>query len=151
METTQLTFTFKQGATPAQMAERLRWQAGLLEGMAPKAAASVKNTSPVADEDDGAEKEADDEDFASTPKSKTQARIAKAFDQDEGEEEEKAPAKAPKAKKLTANDVNDACKKRASGGRREEVLKILKKQFKVASVSELDEADYADVIAAMEE
>lgn len=70
-------------------------------------------------------------------------------DDESEEEEEEAPKAKPKKKKLTIDDVNDACKARAKGGKRKEVLNILKKQFKVESVSELDEDQYADVIAAM--
>jgi Tfp pilus assembly protein PilE len=58
-----------------------------------------------------------------------------------------------KAKKLTINDVNDACKSRAmqTGGKegRNEVLSILKKKFKATSVSELKPEQYAAAISAM--
>lgn len=69
----------------------------------------------------------------------------------EEEEEEEKPAKNAKAKKLTADDVNDACKARARAlrGTRAEVLSILKKKFKVKSVSDLEPSQYADAIKAM--
>lgn len=61
-------------------------------------------------------------------------------------------AKAAKPKKLTVDDVNDACMARAKkGGKkgREEVLAILKKKFKTHSVSDLSEDQYAACVAAM--
>lgn len=62
-----------------------------------------------------------------------------------------APVK--KAKKLTAEDVNAACKARAAvvGGKagRSEVLAILQKKFKTQSISEIKEDAYAAVISAM--
>jgi hypothetical protein len=108
----------------------------------------------------------DDEDFAA-PSKKKAGKKAKSFDDDEDEtaelkaaatdddedEEFEKPTKK-KAKKLTVDDVNDACKERAAdegGGKegRKVVLGILKKKFKVESVSELEETQYAAVISAM--
>ncbi len=149
METMQITFNFKEGTKPADIATKLRWQAGLFEGLAPKEAASVKNTSaPAAEESD------DDEDFGSKKKS-TKERVAAAFESDDDDAGfTDAPPAKKKAKKITLEDVNEACKARAkaTGGKegRAEVLKILKKQFKTESVSSLDEDQYADVIEAME-
>lgn len=116
----------------------------------------------------------EDDDFTPAPKKKAAAKKASAgFDQDdedvepapkyaeetEVEEDEdftappKKAAKA-KAKKITLDDVNDACKARAAatGGKkgREEVLGILKKKFKTTSVSELEPEQYAAAIKAME-
>lgn len=171
METTKMTFTFEGTPTPAAMAARLRFQAGLLEGMDAKAAASRKNTdtAPAA-----VDTEEETEDFAPAAKktaAKKKPTPAASFDSDddapveepeaeaEAEEQEdfttpaaKAPAK--KAKKLTVDDVNDACKVRAAhtGGKegRTEVLAILKKNFRTTSVSELKPEQYAAVIKAME-
>lgn len=64
-------------------------------------------------------------------------------------EEKLSPAKAKKEKKITIDQVNDACKTRAGRSNRAEVLGILKKKFKTQSVSELKETQYADVIKAM--
>lgn len=76
-------------------------------------------------------------------------------DDEDSDEEEKPAVKKGKVKKLTANDVNDACKSLASsiGGKkgREKVLSILKKKFKTESVSELKPEQYAKCIAAMED
>jgi hypothetical protein len=107
----------------------------------------------------------DDEDF--TPVKKTSGKKAKSFedeeeadlgsspetDSDDEDEEFEKPTKK-RAKKITLDDVNDACKERAAdegGGKegRSVVLKILKKKFKVDSVSELEETQYAAVISAM--
>ena len=77
---------------------------------------------------------------------------AASFDDFEDETEEApAPAKktkAPKEKAFTMDDVNDACMERAGRTNRSEVLGILKK-FKVKSVTELQPAQYADVIKAL--
>ncbi len=111
---------------------------------------------------------ADDEDFA--PKKSTKKKGA-AFDEDDDdapapkaaakkgasfdEEEDDAPApKAKKAPKVTLDDVNDACmeKMKALGGNkkaREQVVAILKKKFKVETVTELKPENYADAVEAM--
>lgn len=145
METLQLTFSFKEGSTATEIARKLRHHAGLLEGMEPKEASAKANT----------ETDDDDDDFKPTKGSPK--KQAKSFDDEEPEETEnesddEAPpkkAKGKKSKKITSDDVNDACKKRASGDRRKEVLAILKKQFKTESVSDIEEDQYADVIKAM--
>lgn len=151
-------------------AESKEWLASLdkivtrLEKLQPKLA-SAKSLEEAEDDFDNDEGEEDDEDF--TPK-KQAAKKNTFEDEDEEEEsseeeeteeasddedeEEDAPPKK-KAKKLTVDDVNDACKKKAAkiGGKegRNEVLKILKKKFKTTSVSELKPEQYAAAIAAM--
>lgn len=131
--------------------------------------ASVKKSAPVPGDENMPDA---DEDFA--PKAKKTTAATK-FDDDEDaapvakktaapvEDEDsdgdfmappvKTAAKA-KAKKLTVDDVNDACKAKAVsiGGAegRKEVLGILKKKFKTQSVSELQPEQYAEAIAAME-
>lgn len=160
----QLTITVKDGSTNKDIAAALRFQAGLLEGLSPKKAASRDNTD-VDENDDDAE-DTDDEELAPTKKSG--GKKAKSFDDDEEEtddteseesddeddteDEEPAPKKKAK-KKLTVDDVNEACKARAAdtGGKegRAEVLGILKKKFKTQSVSDLKPEQYADVIKAM--
>ena len=94
------------------------------------------------------EVEDDEEDFAPPNAAKKTA----SFDDDD-EEDEAPPVEAPakkakkeKAKAVTLDDVNDACLERAARSNRAEVLGILKKHFKVKSVTDLDEADYAEVI-----
>lgn len=137
------------------------------KGKGTKAARDI--TEDVEDEEEttalAAEAEDDeDEDFA--PK-KSAKKAASSFDDedeeeettaasdddetettDEDEEEEK-PKKAAKPKKTTLTEVNDACKARAARTTRAEVLGILKKQFKVKSVTDLDAKQYADVVKAM--
>ncbi len=72
-------------------------------------------------------------------------------EESEEEEEEEAPkaAKGKGAAKITVDDVNDACMARAQRTNRAEVMAILKKQFKVKSVTELEPSDFAAVVAAM--
>lgn len=108
-----------------------------------------KNEISDEDEDDAKDEETDeDDDFAPKKASKK----GSSFDEDDADAEEAPPAKTKK-KKLTVNDVNDACKKRAAsvGGKagRDEVLKILKKKFKVESVADLEPEQYADAIEAV--
>jgi hypothetical protein len=119
-------------------------------------------------DDAPAETEGDDDDFspAVSKAVKSAAKTtAASFDDDDAPAETetddddadfKAPpakaAKAAKPKKLTVDDVNDACMARAkAGGKkgREEVLAILKKKFKTQSVSDLSEDQYAACVAAM--
>lgn len=106
------------------------------------------------------------DDFAAKPvAAKTKkAAASTSFEEAEPEEtpEEEAeedftapPAKvAAKAKKLTTDDVNDACKAKAkaAGGSkagRDVVLAILKKSFNVQSVTELKAEQYAACVKAM--
>lgn len=125
--------------------------------------------------------EDEDEDFAPKKPTATRRAPVKAFDEDEDETEEtveedesdededdtvelatptKAAAKTAKAankgakpKKFTLDDVNDACKARATaaGGKkgRTEVLGILKKKFKTETVSSLKPEQYEACIQAM--
>lgn len=96
-------------------------------------------------DDDETEKEVDEDDYEDE---------VEADEVDEDDDEDEKP-KAKKAKKLTADDVNEACKALLSalgGGKtaRAKVLGILKKKFKTESVSELKPDQYAAVIKAME-
>ncbi len=142
--------------------DRLEKLAG---GLAPKGKAKAAPESESDDEDENDDEE-EDEDFGS--KKTKGKKAASSFDddeeseeeeeeeeeeEDEDEEEEEDEKPAKKAKKLTIDDVNDACKARAKGAGkkgRDEVLSILKKKFKVASVTELKPEQYAKAIAAME-
>lgn len=63
------------------------------------------------------------------------------------EAEEAAPAK--KAKKITSKDVNEAAIQHATANGRPATLKVLAK-FKVKSILELEEKDFAKVIKALE-
>lgn len=159
----QLTFNFEDTATPQSIAAKLRMQAGLLEGLTPKDAASRKNTdSPKAEraaEADETDND-DDSDFTANSTTKTNKKSAVTTSFDDATDDEDADFTAPaktakpeKKKKWTIDDVNDACKARAAktGGKkgRAEVLAILTKKFETTSVSELEPEQYAEAIAAM--
>ena len=64
-------------------------------------------------------------------------------------EEEEEPAPKKSAKKITVDDINDACKAKAKRTSRDEVLTILKKKFGVRSVTDLIPSQYEGVIKAM--
>lgn len=82
-------------------------------------------------------------------------------DEDESDEEDEAPVKkkaTAKPKKLTVNDVIDACKAYTNAGiengkpgpvARKATVAILEKKFKVKSVSDLEPEQYADAIKAL--
>lgn len=118
--------------------------------------------------------EDDDNDFTEKKTTKKASKKASSFDdEDEGEadeapevseedeasfdsddeDEDALPKKKKAQKKISLEDVNDACKARASqtGGKagREEVLKILKKKFKTSSLTDLKPEQYPAVLAAM--
>ena len=101
------------------------------------------------DEDKAEDVEFEDDMPVSKPKTK-----AKSFDDDEDEDPAPVKSKKTKAPKITLDDVNDACQERAlrTGGKkgREEVLSILKKQFKTTSVSGLKPEQYGPVIEALQ-
>jgi len=166
----QLSFNFDDNATAEAIAHKLRMQAGLLEGLTPKEAASRKNTTAkvqadaaddeAEEQDTTADDEDDNEDFGTTKKS-TKKAAAAAFDDDADEEtEEEAEEKtvkksAKKAPKITEEMVNAACRDRAiaeGGGKkgRAVVEGILKKKFKTLSVSSIKPEDRGAVIEAME-
>lgn len=173
----QLTFNFEDNATPSIIAAKLRMQAGILEGLTIKDAASRTNTdapvtrSPYDDpeEDDDARPVETEKKVKTKAKTKTIEKSFDSFvDEDESPKEVEAEqeddadedfiaslkkkAKAPKAKKITIDQVNEACKARAkSGGKdgRSQVLAILKKQFKTVSISEIEPEQYAAVVQAM--
>ena len=128
---------------------------------------AVTKTSPKADPVE----ETEESDFAPAPKKKAKApsfedqadeappkaKKAAAPVEDETDENDfmTPPKKATKAKKLTVDDVNDACKAKAlaeGGGKvgRSKVLAILKKNFQTESVSELTPDQYAEAIEALE-
>jgi hypothetical protein len=140
-----------------------------MERVAGKSGKAVAAADSEAEETDAPEEAPaeEEEDFAPKKKTASKKAAAAAFEEEEeeteapeAEEEEEAdftapPAKkaAAKQKKLTVDDVNDACKALASsiGGKpgRAKVLAILKKNFKTESVSELKPEQYAACVAAM--
>lgn len=104
----------------------------------------------------------DEEEETAAPVKATKGKKAAASFDDEVEEDEApvAPSKKTKEKKLTFDDVNDACKARVlreiqtrgctGKDARSAVLKLLTKKFKVTSVSELEPTQYADLIKVMQ-
>ena len=151
-----------------KLVERFEKVCSILSVSAPNAKKALKKVTADEEESDlanGHDEEAD-EDFA-PKKAKAKAKtfldeddedsasdeMEASSDDEEDKEEEPAPKKEKKKKKLTVDSINDACKERAQrlGGKegRAEVLGILKKKFKVSSVTELKPDSYAAVISAM--
>lgn len=162
MEMSKITVTVS-GANRVELVENLRAFADNLDGTpaaptgkvtksASKPAPAKKAAAPPADEDDdfkaddgGAEPAGFDDDAAE-----------EAPAEEEGFEEEPpkkaAPAKGTKAaskKKITLDDVNDACKAHAAAKGRPATLDILKKKFKTQSVTALKPEQYEACISAM--
>lgn len=122
----------------------------------------AKAAAPAEEEEEQEETPPADEDDDFTAKKPTKAAKGKSFDEEEEEADFSAPpakaakgkAAAPKAKKYTADDLNDVCKAKAKsiGGKkgRDAVLKILLDNFETESVSEIKPEQYAECIALME-
>lgn len=94
----------------------------------------------------------EDDDFSAKPK--PQAAKGSSFDDETPAQEDMdfmAPpaAKKEKAKKVTVEDVNDACKAKATATNRKTVLALLKDQFGVDTISALTAEQYPKVIQAM--
>jgi len=116
----------------------------------PKKKSSAKKNDFEDEDEDLAEGAATADDETDQPAEDEEA----SFDSNLEEDEEEVPPKKKKAqKKITLEDINDACKARAgrTGGKagREEVLGILKKKFKTSSISDLRPEQYPAVLAAM--
>jgi len=96
--------------------------------------ATIENANGAASmdsfEDDETEAESSDDDFMK-------------------EEKSAKPKEKAKAKKWTVSDVNNACKAKAQATDRKTVLGLLKKHFKVTSITELDQSQYGEVIKLM--
>lgn len=165
----RISFDFKEGSTGKDIAAHLRFQAGLIEGLEPKAASSRANTEAeaIADAEEtpapkakrgrpakAAAPAASFEEDEETEAAETEAvETEESFEDEESFEETPAPKKKAAAK-ITIDMVNDTCKAFArehGGGKegRDAVLKILKKNFKVTSISELDVEDYPKVLKAL--
>lgn len=155
-KTMQLIITVKDGATNVEMANQLRWQANLIEGMEPKAAAATTNTgkkTKPAVKAAAAETTDDDDGFVTEQAAgEPEGFEDDAATEDEGFTEEppkKAGAKGTKAKKITLDDVNDACKAHAAAKGRPATLGVLQKKFKTQSVTALKPEQYEACISAM--
>ncbi len=163
----QLSFKFSEDTTRAAIAQELRKQAALFEtggttrettnndeapsdfepinlkAKKPKATAKAASfdDEQEATEIEAEETQSDDTEDFKTQTSKTKSKVST------------QPAKKVAAKKLTVDDVNDACKAKAAsiGGKagREQVLTILKKKFKTTSVTELEPEQFEAAIAAI--
>lgn len=100
------------------------------------------------DEDESEdEDESDDED--ETEDSDEDESEDEDEDESEDEDEDEEDEKPKKKSKLTIDDVNDACKKRAARSSVAETLSLLKKNFKVKSVSKLKPEQYAQAIKVL--
>jgi hypothetical protein len=96
-------------------------------------------------DDEGEGEETEDE--SENEETEDESENEETEDESEAEETEAKPAKNAKAKKLTADDVNDACKELVGRTNRATVIGILRK-FRVKTVSDLDPSDYEAAIKA---
>lgn len=129
------------------------------EEVVPAPKAVKKSKAPPApksfDEDDADEEETVE--AAESEDDEDEEAAAPAVSDDDDDEDEGFTEPAPKAKKgakaakkLTMDDVNDACKERARGeGGRDAVLKILQKKFKTKTVRSLKPEQFQSCIEAM--
>lgn len=166
MNQVSVTVSFPVGATPQEMAARLRMQANVLLGKSTKEAAAEteedidviapskmktpakKKTKPVVEEDeenfdtDASSEEVEEQEEA------TEEDESESENDDDDDEEVEIPKKV---KKVTIKDVNDACKTLAANKKvgRNGVLKILKAKFKTESIQEIDSKLWPQVIKAM--
>lgn len=112
--------------------------------------AAKKDKAKAADEEieEEEETESEEEETEEESEESNEEETEEEEESEEEEEEEEIPAKGKKLK-LTLDDVNKACKTAAKNTSRAAVLKLLKKKFQVASVSDLEPAQYKAVIAAL--
>lgn len=152
------------GANRVEIVKNLRAFADNLDGspaaLDGKPATSAKTTKTAAPAKKAAAPPADDDDGFVTDDGSAEPA---GFDDDAAAEEvteeesfEEEPKKAApkkgangKAKKLTLDDVNDACKAHAAAKGRPSTLEILKKKFKTQSVTALKPEQYEACISAM--
>jgi hypothetical protein len=150
-ESIDITIRVPSNADNATIAAALRMRAGLFEGLSAKQAASRKNTDANDDFEKAEEEVVAQESFDLDSETETETETLEDDFMSE-EKETTAAKKAAKAKKVTIEEVNAACKARArAGGKdgRKQVLAILKKQFKTESITEIAQNEYANVIKAM--
>lgn len=112
-----------------------------------KPAPAKKAAPPPADDDDDFKAEvADDAGF-------DEADETEALSEEDGFDEPPAKTakgtKTAKPKKLTLDDVNDACKAHAAAKGRKETLAVLQKKFKTQSVTALKPEQYEACVSAM--
>lgn len=160
----RVSFSFPEGTPPDQIARKLRFHAGLLEGLPPKTAASSKNTdaetttatktktrraAPAVDETFDADDTDETTDTQEEFDLESADDVEASFSGDDDTDDEPAPVKKKKAKTITSAQVNDACKALAKAKGRPYVLKVLKKYFKTESVSELKPEQYAKALEVL--
>jgi hypothetical protein len=102
------------------------------------------DTAPASDDTE------EDEEEIAPKKVAAKKKAAVNFGDDEDEEDEAPAPAAKKAKKITADQVNDACKAHAAENGIKATKALLLKKFKTASITEIDPSKYADVLKAME-
>lgn len=115
-----------------------------------KAAAAAVDEEEEETEVAAAAVDEEEEELAAKPKPKKKAAANFGDEEEEDEEPAAAPAKAAKAKKITADQVNDACKAHAAENGIKATKALLLKKFKTASITEIDSAKYGEVLKAME-
>lgn len=86
------------------------------------------------------------------PVTKTETKKVDSFNEEEDTPEEVSPPskeKKAKTRKVTVDDVNDACKARARLHSRDAVLEILQKNFNTKTISSLNPDQYALCVELM--
>lgn len=151
------------GANRVELVERLRAFADNLDG-APatisgkatksqaRPAASSKKAAVAEEEDDGFVAKEDTGEPDGFGDDATAADDAAGDGEDFTEEPPKksaAKGTKAKAKKITLDDVNDACKAHAQANGRKATLETLQKKFKTQSVTALKPEQYEACISAM--
>jgi uncharacterized cupredoxin-like copper-binding protein len=131
-------------AAPEKVAE-------VLDDVKPAKKSKAKKTAAVVEEETPqAALDIDDEDFTPQP---TETVSFDEDDEDVKEEEppaaKKTAAKKEKAKKITLDDVNDACRAHAAARGRAATLAVLQKKFKTHSVTALKPEQWESCVAAM--
>lgn len=147
----QLVIEIPDNSSAKTIAQHLRMRANTLEGMDPKAAASVANTaSPTSNGVDHGEALTAADDVAPPKKTKAPAKKAAAVAEEEdfdlgiGDDEEAAEEE----KVITLTDVINGFKVFAKTKGRDKAAAVLKK-FKAKSVQELKADQYAAVLEAI--
>lgn len=143
------------GADSKAFLVNLTKQIDRLEKLAPLLGKGKKAAAEEEEEEQSTASEETEEEEEDAPKKKSKKAAA-----EEEEEEEDAPKKKAKKSKLTEDDVNAACKAAAKAliksegmegpEARAKVVKVLKREFGVVSVSDLEETDYESAIETIE-
>lgn len=160
METTQLTFTFEGTPAPSQIAAKLRFQAGLLEGMSGKEAASRKNTdaAPLSNGHDTSEAAITAKPAKTTKKTAAKAAPVEDENFDLGEETEVEAEAIDEEPTYTQSEVAKACaafcKKNGTDeekikAQRQKLAGLFKKFGAGSSLNNLKAEHYGDFMKAI--